>query len=99
MKDFTHQYIAESIKTSTALYDAYKVLDENDNLKYKIESRLEQVLIELVDLITNDTNEKEMNKHRTHLKLYGIYSYDENGKENTLIVEKIIKNAKKQLIR
>lgn len=99
MKDFTHQYIAESIKTSTALYNAYKVLDENDALKHQIESRLEQVLIELVDLITNDNNKNKMDEYRTHLKFYGIYSYDKNGKENTLIVNTIIKNAKRQLKR
>ena len=89
-------YITEYIKTSTALYSACKVLDENDNLRYKIETRLEQVLIELVNLIANEKNKEKTNKYRNHLKFYGIYSY-ENGKESTLIVDKIIEDAKKQL--
>ena len=93
MNKFTKQYIKIHLKTCTALYSAYMVLNENDSLKNAIESRLEEVLIELINEVAEyDTeSESKWNEYRTHIKFYGIYSYDENGKE-IIIVDKIIEN-------
>ena len=101
MNKFTKQYIKIHLETCTALYNAYIVLigDEMkkilivDSLKNAIESRLEQVLIELINEVAEyDTeSESKWNEYRTHIKFYGIYSYDENGKE-IIIVDKIIEN-------
>ena len=93
MNKFTKQYIKIHLETCTALYNAYIVLNESDSLKNAIESRLEQVLIELINEVAEyDTeSESKWNEYRTHIKFYGIYSYDENGKE-IIIVDKIIEN-------
>ena len=84
-------YIKNLTKKSIALYDAF-VLFKDEELGINLEIKLEQILIELVDLIAD--KEQGMEEYRRHLKYNGIYRY-EDGVENTSIVKEIIEIAQK----
>ena len=90
MNKLSEQYIKKYVQKVCALYNAYKVCESDIELRDVLEGRIEELLIELVDELTDESNAKEMEEYRTHLKFYGFV--DANG--DTSIVTEIIKKAK-----
>ena len=75
MNKLSEQYIKKDVQKVCALYNAYKVCESDIELRDVLESRIEELLIELVDELADESNAKEMEEYRKTFETYE----NENG--------------------